>query len=180
MERGIAMVKKWKTIGLMWLAAWMCLCLCACTVFGSAAPVPSGGQKFTPEDLTEQELKQLQEAVSRYEQSREKPRAISPDDVIITEYFGNYHGAYVFFHDFKDERYRIVCNAAITPVRIKDFVFVFPSGCIYSVCKDGTLYTLQEAYEKEVLSLEDIEALYNNHYAHYDYLTDQIEKYAKQ
>lgn len=75
------------------------------------------------------------------------------------------NGGYIYYGTFND---CVVWFAAGNTHAITDFElagsrFYFTSGCTFTVCRDGKLIQLQEAYEQGFISAEDIAIVAERH-----------------
>jgi len=77
---------------------------------------------------------------------------ISPEDLFISWYYGNFGGCEVVMIDGDDISY----TTAYRPVEVAGYTIVFASGEPVWVYKDGQLFTVKEAYDTGVISKSDV------------------------
>ncbi len=153
-------MKKWLPLCLLLLLAFS---LCACRE--SNPPVSDGsettisGECDFPE-IPEEIVRQIRQTY--YDSHREEMGDATPDHVEITAYYGEYHGAYavVIF-----DKWRISISAVVEK-KVNGLLFIYPSPhSSVSIYRDGTLYGVQTAFERGVLSAEDLQELYETYKA---------------
>ena len=144
----------------------LCVCL-AITLMGgifvvttlrNIVPLPT--QKPDVNELDADELLLVKQAYLDMKIERGWPDDMATDDVRVLEYCGTYRGCIAMMLTDNQSAYAsAICVANVAGVRI----MYSDSNQIY-VCKDGEMYTLEEAYKARILKRSDIRKIRDAHY----------------
>lgn len=111
--------------------------------------------------------------------------ALSPyltlgQEAYITEYYGEYNGAYVFKYKTPDQKYE---NSALYYEKVgkKEFIYRYDqwtdndyAGPRLLVCYGDKIYTLLEAYSRGLLKDSDIAKIHAYHLNYYPYAVSEL------
>ena len=83
------------------------------------------------------------------------------EDVTLAPFLGVFDGAVaaVFYHG----QYHGVWPDVLEETTIGDVTFSWPKGYPIEVWKDGEIYTLSEAYEKDIVTDDDLKDIFDNY-----------------
>lgn len=79
------------------------------------------------------------------------------DDIYIFKFFGVYNDSYAVIMAV----HGLEPPSSIDEITVEGFEFSFNTGRHISIWKDGEFFSLQAAYDEYLLTLENIEAIYN-------------------
>lgn len=118
----------------------------------------SGCTSNNPNILTLEEANDLKEKIVKYYQKETETKK-DIKDIEITDYYGEYNGAYVLSI--------LGGNDGGIPEIIKeniaDFTFEYPGTRKIDVLYRNKVYSFKDAYEKDILKKEDIYKIYNKY-----------------
>jgi len=127
-------------------------------LLGGCSKVSSSASSFR-DDVPELDDAKEAEIKTAYFQEYEKGSFsnVSPENVEITGYYGEYHGSYVMFIGSGGAGWFM-----ITEEKVGDYNFVYPTTTALKVYHEGQFLTVSEA-ASGLLSKEDLSALYTRY-----------------
>ena len=115
--------------------------------------------KNAPQALAELKTSARQDCLEKFVLPEHADATI--EDVTLAPFLGVFDGAIaaVFYYG----QYHGVWPDVLEETIIGDVTFSWPAGYPIEVWKDGEIYTLSEAYEKEIISAENLAEINNNY-----------------
>lgn len=115
--------------------------------------------KNAPQALAELKTSARQDCLEKFVLPEHADATI--EDVTLAPFLGVFDGAIaaVFYHG----QYHGVWPDVLEETTIGDVTFSWPAGYPIEVWKDGEIYTLSEAYEKDIISADDLSEINNNY-----------------
>jgi hypothetical protein len=95
----------------------------------------------------------------------EDAKDITADEVSL-RVFGVFEDVYVIFVDVSSYGYPTV----IVSEMVGEYAFWYSSGHTMEVFHDGSFYSLQEAFDTDLLTTDDLQTVFDNYYGAYPYL----------
>jgi hypothetical protein len=95
----------------------------------------------------------------------EDAKDITVDEVSL-RVFGVFENVYVLLVDVSSYGYPSVNVSEM----VGEFAFWYSSGHTMEVFHDGSFYSLQEAFDADLLTTDDLQAVFDNYYGAYPYL----------
>ncbi|MBQ7826837.1 MAG: hypothetical protein IJ386_01065 [Clostridia bacterium] len=111
---------------------------------------------------TDEFIRQIEVELEVYHANRADPEGRYPGinyDVEVHRYYGTYNGAAVIYYEGGGMGY----TQAYMTVSIAGYEFSYPDGHTIEVWKDGELYSMNRAYEKGILSKNDVAKIADYH-----------------
>ena len=115
--------------------------------------------KFPLSQMTEDTLKSIKLAYC------EDAKEITVDEVSL-RVFGVFQDTYVLLVDVSSYSYPTV----IVSEMVDEYAFWYSSGHTMEVFHDGSFYSLQEAFDTDLLTTDDLQTVFDNYYGAYPYL----------
>ena len=138
------------------------------------------GQPTQEEDFSDTELgKQIKQDYQDYlhnifvNSGNPNPMQVCIDDISIKVYFGNYNGSIPVMmkvdakYDANDDEYVYYPSAMIMTLVVADATFRFYSIYDILVWKEGQFYWLNNAYDMNLLTQEDLREIADNHKSYF-------------
>jgi hypothetical protein len=95
----------------------------------------------------------------------EDAKDITVDEVSL-RFFGVFQDTYVLLVDVSSYSYPTV----IVSEMVDEYAFWYSSGHTMEVFHDGSFYSLQEAFDTDLLTTDDLQTVFDNYYGAYPYL----------
>lgn len=115
--------------------------------------------KNAPQALAELKTSARQDCLEKFVLPEHADATI--EDVTLAPFLGIFDGAIAAV--FYCGQYHGVWPDVLEETTIRDVTFSWPKGYPIEVWKDGEIYTLSEAYEKDIISADDLSEINNNY-----------------
>lgn len=115
--------------------------------------------KNAPQALAELKTSARQDCLEKFVLPEHADATI--EDVTLAPFLGIFDGAIAAV--FYCGQYHGVWPDVLEETTIGDVTFSWPKGYPIEVWKDGEIYTLSEAYEKDIISADDLSEINNNY-----------------
>lgn len=144
----------------------LCVCLAitlmggilVVTTFRNIVPLPT--QKPDVNELDADELLLVKQAYLDMKIERGWPDDMTTDNICVLEYCGTYRGCVAMMLTDNQTFYA----AAIGTETVAGVPIMYSNSNRIYVCKDGAMYTLEEAYAERMLRRSDIRKIRDAHY----------------